>query len=89
MEVRMITVHIDTGRLCQQELDNISRALRERCPACVELGVPQTCGHPGVVREFMTQVADALDIERDRRAQRAREAALGVESDTGEWLPGA
>lgn len=85
----MLTVHMDTKRLSLEELDNVSRALRGPCIDCVERGVPECCRHSGEVRSFLNALADAVDLERDRRSKRDRELALGVDPDSGEWIAGA
>jgi hypothetical protein len=85
----MLTVRMDTARLSLEELENISRALRGPCIDCVEGGVPDYCSNRGAVREFLSAMADAIDLDRERRERRDREVALGVDPDSGEWLPGA
>lgn len=84
----MLNVHMDTGRLSLEELENVSRALRGPCIDCVERGVPDCCRHPGEVQRFLDALADAIDTERDRRERRDNELALGVD-DSGEWVAGA
>lgn len=85
----MLTVRMDTKRLSLEELQNISRALRGPCVDCVERGVPEYCCNRDEVREFLTALADAIDLDRVRRERRDQELALGVDPDSGEWLPGA
>lgn len=85
----MLTVHMDTKRLSLEELENVSRALRGPCIDCVEKGVPECCRHSQEVRHFLTALADAIDTERERREKRDRELALGVDSESGEWVAGA
>ena len=85
----MLTVHMDTKRLSLEELDNVSRSLRGPCVDCVEKGVPECCRHSDAVRSFLGALADAIDLERDRRARRDRELALGVDPESGEWSAGA
>lgn len=85
----MLTLRMDTNRLSLEELENISRALRGPCIECVEGGVPECCRHRDEVRAFLTALADAIDLDRSRRERRDRELALGVDPDSGEWLPGA
>jgi hypothetical protein len=85
----MLTVRMDTARLSLEELENISRALRGPCIECVERGVPEYCCNRDEVREFLTALADAIDVDRERRARRDQELALGVDPDSGEWGAGA
>lgn len=85
----MLTVRMDTQRLSVEELENISHALRGPCVECVESGVPEYCRNRDDVREFLTALADAIDVDRLRRERRDQELALGVDPDSGEWLPGA
>ncbi len=85
----MIKIHMDPGRLSIEELQNISRALRSSCMDCVERSVPDCCRHSAEVRHFLNAMADAVDGVRVRREQRDNELALGVDSDSGEWVAGA
>lgn len=85
----MLTVHMDTKRLSLEELQNISSALRGPCIECVERGVPECCKHADEVRRFLNALADAIDLDRERREKRERELALGVNPESGEWVAGA
>jgi hypothetical protein len=85
----MLTVRMDTQRLSLEELQNISAALRGPCVDCVESGVPAVCRHRDEVRAFLGALADAIDLDRVRRERRDQELALGVDPDSGDWLPGA
>jgi hypothetical protein len=85
----MLRVRMDTSLLSLDELENISRALRESCLECVERGVPFGGRHGPTLRRLLDAMADAIDFERGLRERRAIEHALGVDPDSGEWLAGA
>ena len=85
----MLNIRMDTDRLSLEELENVSRALRGPCLDCVERDVPEPCRHSAEVRRFLDQLADAIEVARDRRERRANELALGVDRQSGEWLAGA
>lgn len=85
----MVTIHLDPSRLSTEELANVTRALRGRCVDCVERGVPEDCRHTEEVAQFLDELATAIEHAWLPRERREHARALGVDTVTGEWLPGA
>lgn len=85
----MVTIRLDPSRLSLEELQNVTRMLRERCADCIEGGVHAGETHRGEVTRFLHALADAIDQTRVPLEHREQERALGVDSRTGEWLAGA
>jgi hypothetical protein len=84
----MVTIHLDPSRLSLEELDNVYRALRDRCADCIERNVPEQCQHPEEVNTFLDALASAIEYARRPLEQREQAIALGVDVDSGDW-PGA
>jgi hypothetical protein len=85
----MVHLHLDPSRLSLEELANATDALRYRCADCIEHNVPEECQHGPEVKHFLNALADALDHARLSMEQREYDRALGVDTDTGEWVAGA
>jgi hypothetical protein len=85
----MVTIHLDPSRLSLEELDNVSRALRERCGHCIERGVPDGCRHSAEVERFLDELAAAIDLVRGPLHKEEQVRALAVDPGSGEWEAGA
>lgn len=76
----MLKIHLDTSRLSDEELANVSRVLRCRCAECIEDGVPVRRRHTDEVFRFLDGLATAIDRERDLRSGQADYAAHEADS---------
>lgn len=79
----MLKIQLDTARLSDEELANLSRVLRCRCSECIEDSVPVKRRHTDEVSRFLDGLATAIDRERDFRSGRTSHAAHQADA-TGE-----
>lgn len=85
----MLTIHLDPEQLSTEELANLSCALHARCADCIEQNVAASCMHQEQVHKFLSELAGAVDYTLRERQRTTNAQALGVDTGTGEWLPGA
>ena len=71
----MLTVHLDTAKLSDEELANVLHVLRCRCADCIAEGVAPNRRHAPEVLRFLDELATAIDRERHLRAGREPRAS--------------